>query len=327
MSSSDLTVTGTQVPDRTASTDPKDGKEASNGIATRNGHAGAKKEKKGKGDKKARKDGKQKAKKKAKLTASTADRHDLYQQSVQCPEADIKFFDRVYKKTYGERPSVLREDFCGTALLSCEWVKRRPGNRAIGVDLDPEVLDWGRRHNLDALGDRRELVSLHEEDVLTVETEAVQVVASMNFSYFIFIDRDTMVRYYRSVRGALQEKGLFVLDLMGGPEAQIIQEEEKDVDGFTYVWDQDVFNPITHHCTNYIHFRFKDGTELNKAFTYEWRLWSIPEIRDMLHEAGFRGVDVYWEGADEDGEGNGVFRKSVKGDDSPAWIAYIVATP
>jgi len=317
MSSSDLTATETQAPERAAA------KGSSNGTAVKNGHVREKARANGKKDRKPKKG----TKKKPKLTASTADRHDLYQQSVQCPEADIKFFDRVYKKTYGERPSLLREDFCGTALLSCEWVKRRPGNRAIGVDLDPEVLGWGRRHNLEALGDRRELVTLFEEDVLTVETEPVQVVASMNFSYFIFTDRPTMVRYYRSVRASLQEKGLFVLDLMGGPEAQVIQEEEKDVDGFTYVWDQDVFNPITHHCTNYIHFRFKDGTEMNKAFTYEWRLWSVPEIRDMLHEAGFRGVDVYWEGSDEDGEGNGVFRKSLKGDDSPAWIAYIVATP
>jgi hypothetical protein len=267
------------------------------------------------------------SRKKARPSARSSDRHDLYQQSVQCPEADIKFFTRVYKRTFGQAPTLLREDFCGTALLSCEWVKTRAGNRAIGVDLDPDVLAWGRAHNVDGLGDLKDRVELIEENVLTVKTEPVHVVASMNFSYFIFMDRPTMVRYFRSVREALDRQGIFVLDLMGGPEAQVVQEEEKELDGFTYVWDQHTFNPITHVCMNYIHFRFDDGTELKRSFAYEWRLWTIPEIRDMLHDAGFRGVDVYWEGADEDGEGNGVFRKSIRGDDSPAWIAYVVATP
>ena len=33
----------------------------------------------------------------------------------------------------------------------------------------------------------------------------------------------------------------------------------------------------------------------------------------MLHEAGFRNVTVYWEGEDEDGEGNGEFTPDRQG--------------
>ncbi|MCA9311466.1 MAG: hypothetical protein KDA21_09700, partial [Phycisphaerales bacterium] len=58
--------------------------------------------------------------------------------------------------------------------------------------------------------------------------------------------------------------------------------------------------------------------------TYEWRLWTMPEIREMLAEAGFT-VTVYLEEADEDGDGNGVFYASDHADADAAFLAYIVA--
>ena len=75
----------------------------------------------------------------------------------------------------------------------------------------------------------------------------------------------------------------------------------------------------------YIHFRFKDGSKIKKAFSYAWRLYTAPELRDMLIEAGFSKATVYWEGEDEDGEGNGEFTPDARGDADLAWIAYIVA--
>jgi hypothetical protein len=44
----------------------------------------------------------------------------------------------------------------------------------------------------------------------------------------------------------------------------------------------------------------------------------------MLTDAGFT-PHVYWEGSDGDGEGNGVFTRSSKGEADESWIAYIVA--
>jgi len=64
---------------------------------------------------------------------------------------------------------------------------------------------------------------------------------------------------------------------------------------------------------------------MKKAFTYEWRLWTAPEIREVLAEAGFTKSALYWEGSDEDGEGNGEFAPENKGEADLAWIAYIVA--
>ena len=55
------------------------------------------------------------------------DKHWLYQHSVQNPEYEIQFMRRVYRKTRGRLPMRLREDFCGTAILACEWARRVRG--------------------------------------------------------------------------------------------------------------------------------------------------------------------------------------------------------
>src|SRR5262249_49584861 len=92
---------------------------------------------------------------KARTAASYCDKHDLYQRAVQCVEAEIDLVDRTYKRRRGERAALLREDFCGTANTSCEWVRRRRTNRAVGLDFHRPTLDWGRKHNLSALTDEQ----------------------------------------------------------------------------------------------------------------------------------------------------------------------------
>ena len=47
----------------------------------------------------------------------------------------IDFVDDTFKDL-PQAQRVIREDFCGTANTSCEWVRRRSTNRAIGVGLD-----------------------------------------------------------------------------------------------------------------------------------------------------------------------------------------------
>ncbi len=126
------------------------------------------------------------------------------------------------------------------------------------------------------------------------------------------------------------------MDAFGGHDAMSHKTDKRKVskavrqDGlktpkFTYVWDQAHYNPITGDAVNHIHFRFPDGSKLRKAFTYEWRLWSLPELQDLLIEAGFSDVSVYWEGSDEEGEGNGVWSISREGEACEGWIAYLVA--
>ncbi len=259
------------------------------------------------------------------LNADNADLHWLYEQSVQNAEAEVHFIDRVFYKEFGRSPSFLREDFCGTALLCSEWVKRRRANTALGVDYDGPTLDWGRINNLNPLGERAEAVTLVRDDVRKVRDPKAEVLAATNFSWWGFKTRAELKEYFTISRESLQDDGMLMLDIYGGPEAQIPQIEEKDVEGFDYLWDQDDFNPITGEVRCYIHFRFPDGSLMENAFAYDWRLWSLPETCDLLEECGYRKVIVYWEGTDNDGEPSGKFNPDRKGDLAPAWVSYIIA--
>ena len=260
--------------------------------------------------------------------AEQADRHELYELSVQDVESEVIFLQDTFTALRGRPAHLLREDFCGTASACCEWVRQGEEFQAIGVDLDPEVLDWGRKNRVARLdAPDRARVQLMESNVLTVETPKVDAMSAFNFSYFILDTREMMLSYFRSARESLVEDGIFFLDMYGGPEAQEETREKTKYKkhGFTYVWHQETFHPVTHYTRNYIHFKFKDGSKMKKAFVYEWRLWSAPEILGMLEEAGFSKATIWWEGSDEDGEGNGEFSPEDKGEADLAWIAYIVA--
>lgn len=268
------------------------------------------------------------AKRAAKLTAKTADKHDLYQQAVQSPEAEVTFVDRTFKKLRGRVATVIREDFCGTAFSSCEWVRRRKENIAIGVDLHKPTLAWGRKHNLSTLDEEaRSRVRLVAEDVRSPSGESIGVdaVLAMNFSYWVFKTRDGLRAYFQSVRESLAKDGVFFLDHYGGYESMKEQEERRKQKGYTYVWDQASYNPITGDKVCHIHFEFPDGSVMKRAFTYHWRLWTLPEVQELLTEAGFSRVQVYWEGNDNKGSGNGVFKPSKIGEADASYISYIVA--
>lgn len=259
--------------------------------------------------------------------AAAADKYDLYVRSVQSPDVEVAFFDRAYRGRYGRRPMVLREDFCGTAAVCYDWVRSHGERRAVGVDLDAEPLAWGaHRYGAKLTGDQSSRLRLVHGDVRTTTSKA-EIIAAQNFSYFCFETRADLGAYFRHVRKCLSSEGMLVLDVLGGSEMmEDNREEETSFGKFKYVWDHIDFDPVSHHCTYAIHFRFKDGSELRNAFRYEWRLWSLPELRELLAEAGFSSSDVYWEATDrKTGDGNGVYRRRLRGDADPAWVVYLVA--
>ena len=268
--------------------------------------------------------------KKSEKMASTIDPHRLYELSVQSPETEVRFISRRFKALRGRPARLLREDFCGTAAVCCEWARLHRDNQAIGVDLDPDVLAWGRRHNLTALNPGQfDRVSLLEADVMTVRTAKVDVVLAMNFSYWLFTDRASLKQYFRSVYRSLRKDGVFFLDSFGGYDAfrEMTEDREIEEDGltFTYTWDQAQFNPIDNRMLCHIHFSFPDGSKIRKAFSYHWRIWTLPEVRELLEECGFRNVTFYWQAFDENDEPDGRFRPAKKADADAGWICYITA--
>ena len=221
----------------------------------------------------------------------------------------------------------LREDFCGTANTACDWVRSHPDNRAIAIDLDEEVLDWGRRHHFQALSpEQQSRIEMVHNDVLAVQEPKADVIVAMNFSYYLFKTREALRGYFEHCLAGLVDDGVLIMDSFGGFEAHRELEESTEYDGFTYIWDQHAFDPITHDTICQIHFEFPDGSKMHKAFEYHWRLWTLPEIQELLKEAGFNDVGVYWEGTDEEtGEGDGIYTRQEHGEADAGWIAYLVA--
>lgn len=267
------------------------------------------------------------------------DKHVLYLASVQCPEADVEFFQRVFKQHAGRPLRFIREDFCGSAALCAEWVKTHPENRALGVDYHEPTLDWGKDNIMSLLDDEaRSRVELICDDVRNITGTGADLLCAQNFSYWIFQERDEMLRYFGIARDSLAEDGLLVLDLLGGTASTEVDTEERRIedgvrpDGtkvppFTYIWDQHDYNPITGEMQCYIHFKMR-GRKMNKAYSYKWRVWGLPEIRDILRDAGFPEVDVYTEGWDEaEDDTDGVFRKRKDFDHEGSYVAYLVAKP
>ena len=74
------------------------------------------------------------------------------------------------------------------------------------------------------------------------------------------------------------------------------------------------------------HFKIKkNDTRYNRVFTYDWRLWSIPELRDILEEAGFKQTYAFWEGDNDKGGGNGIFEVVENAENCQSWVSYICA--
>lgn len=262
--------------------------------------------------------------------AETWDRHELYQMSVQDPVQDVRFLVQAWQDVYGaeDEPRHLREDFCGTALLATHWAQRGSEYSADAVDLDPECLEWGRARNLTSLTEEHGSVELHEADIRVDLPHPADVRCAQNFSWQILKERRELLDYARKARAELSDRGIFVFDMFGGSEAVEEMEEEREVsEDITYIWEQLRFEPVTGHTDCAIHFQFADGSEIRNAFRYSWRLYTPPELTDLLLEAGFSDVRYYFETFDEDGDGTGIFAPTRTGESCEGWLAYVVAIP
>jgi hypothetical protein len=85
------------------------------------------------------------------------------------------------------------------------------------------------------------------------------------------------------------------------------------------------FDPITHDAKFFIHYKRRGEKKRQRVFQYDWRMWTLPELKDVLKDAGFRHVEIHWEGTTKKGEGNGIFRQVKRAESCEAWIVYLVA--
>ena len=255
------------------------------------------------------------------------DKYEFYSKAVQSPGEDVKFYRRVYKKIRkGKSPVVLREDFCGGGAITCEWVKLDPTHKSCGLDLDQEPMNYGREHYVSKLSPKQKTrVALIKKDVLSPGLPSADIAVAVNFSYFFFKKREILKKYFDNVYKSLNYYGIFVVDIFGGTQCTDAIEDHTKHKEFTYYWDQKNFDPISNEAYFEIHFRYK-RKKYEGVFAYDWRMWSIPEIREIMTEVGFQSTKVYWEGTDRKGRGNGEFTDVEKGESCLSWIAYIAGS-
>ena len=219
------------------------------------------------------------------------DRHDLYERTVQSPEKVVAFL----RELHGGDPRALGEDFSGTAAVARAWVRSVPGGSAVAVDLDASVLE--RASGVPG-------VELVHGDVRTATDPAIHRVDVLfvgNFSIGEIGERADLVRYLARSRERLHRGGLFVCDVYGGPSALRTGAIERSFwieggDRVRYVWEQREVDPSTGRVVNAMHFRVeREGVvvqSIEDAFVYRWRLWSVPELREAMREAGFASTEV-----------------------------------
>lgn len=250
------------------------------------------------------------------------DKRRLYERAVQDAPFEADLVESILRR-HGRPARRVREDFSGTALFAAEWVRRGAERTAIAVDLDPAVHAWARRHRLPPLGEAAARLRLVTGDVRGSPGRGLDAVVAMNFSYSVFRTRAELGGYLRRARGALAPGGVLVLDAFGGFRAQKELVERRRIrGGVTYVWEQESFDPITHRLRCAISFEGPGRRRLRRAFTYDWRLWSLPELRELLAEAGFEGVEVLWDVAPSASDTRYVPRRRAKA--QAGWLAYVV---
>jgi len=294
----------------------------------------------------------------AKQADSLAFKLKLYRAAVQHPEAEVSFLLRVLDH-YHDQPEAavrLKEDFAGSAAVSTMWVQWDMAHQAVAVDLDQATLDWAAKKADEQLGARISDLHLICADVLDLSSPAVDIVAALNFSTFIYHTHAELVVYFKHALKSLDAGGVLVIDAFGGPGAMRpgVQRrkmstggwldedeigEEKGVASsaeagpgdadpaisFEYLWEQKSFDPVTGRIDCRIHFEFDDGSDLRDAFCYDWRLWTLPELTAAMTEAGFEQAQVWCDELDQeqavtDPEYKPRARMLARED----WVAYVV---
>jgi len=145
------------------------------------------------------------------------DKYHYYINSVQSPDSDVLFMRETYRQIRGKSPTAMREDFCGTHALSCEWTKLNSKNIAFGIDLDAEPIAYGQAHYASKLTDhQRARLQIMQADVLNPGLPKADIICAMNFSHFVFKERAMMKSYFHNCLTTLNESGILLIDCFGG---------------------------------------------------------------------------------------------------------------
>lgn len=261
---------------------------------------------------------------------SKISKHRLYEMSVQSPNWQVEYLPQFCKWLTGKEPRSFREDFCGSGKIACEWVLRSKKNRALGLDLDQQVLDYAEETNRAALPkEAQKRVRFTKQNVLKSTREKFDWIGAFNFSYYVFHTRRELLQYAKAAFKSLEKKGTLFLEIAGGEGflESGIEEYSIPVPGLgkvKQIWEKHQYDPITQVNDYSIHFQLPNGEWMNDAFQYHWRIWGIRDLREVLLDAGFKQTVVLWEKTNAKGDGTGELEVLEETGSHHSWVAYVV---
>ncbi|MCG8557631.1 MAG: methyltransferase domain-containing protein [Proteobacteria bacterium] len=187
------------------------------------------------------------------------------------------------------------ETACGTGIVTRNIAdKLGPKSRLIATDLNEPMIVEAQK----AMGAASN-VAFRQADatVLPFESGSFDAVVCQ-FGVMFFPDR---MRGYREAARVLTPGGRYLFNVWDSLDNNLFAKTIHDAVGRLYPDDPPKFLELPYgYC--------------------DLRL-----IVKELQEAGFSKVDVYWEGEDEDGEGNGEWETVQTAECDPSWIAYLIA--
>ena len=263
----------------------------------------------------------------------------LYRRAVQHPQAEAEFLYKAYLHYHrGTAPLLLREDFAGTCAIASAWVGMDNEHQAMAVELHGPTTRWAQREAYNELGERADDLHIVQADVMDMVSPKVDITCALNFSTFIYHDRASLKQYFKAARRGLRPGGVLVIDAYGGPGAMLTGTQTREVPaydptgrvdeqlaGMMYHWEQRSFDPVTHRTECRIHFDLADGTRVDSAFIYRWRLWTIPELVELMQEAGFSRAEAWCDAYDPHSDtSDGAYRPIKKMPARRDWIAYVI---
>jgi hypothetical protein len=108
-----------------------------------------------------------------------------------------------------------------------------------------------------------------------------------------------------------------------------MDEVEAAPPAFEYQWEQRDYDAVTGRIDCRIHFVVGGDGGVHRtrrnAFRYDWRLWTLPELIELMREAGFVRAEAWCDRYDaRTGQSDGMYRPIARMGAREDWVAYVV---
>jgi SAM-dependent methyltransferase len=194
---------------------------------------------------------------------------------------------------YGENPKSkltaapkILDLCCGFGRISAELARR--GFSVTGVDITESYLRTAKE---DAAWENLEIEYIKADARDFVRPGFFDSAVNLYISIGYFSDPNDDLQLVRNVYESLKEGGSFIIETLGKEIAvrDFIEGEWFEKAGFTVLTEYEALDSWTLLKNRWI--LIKDGYRREKVFTQ--RLYAASELRALLLQAGFSGVEIY----------------------------------